>query len=132
MALAAVWITRRVARSKLGYSLLAIRENEDAAEASGVDALGMKLRAMAISSFLTALGGTFYAQYFAYIDPTITFGPTVSIQGLLQAIVGGARTALGPGIGAFVVAPPSGVSRPAVRGGAGGGGLLYGPVLLLV
>src|SRR5207302_862004 len=57
MAVGAVWITRRVARSKLGYSLLAIRENEDAAEASGVDALGMKLRAMAISSFLTALGG---------------------------------------------------------------------------
>jgi branched-chain amino acid transport system permease protein len=68
MALAAVWITRLVARSKLGYSLLAIRENEDAAEAAGVDALGMKLRAMALSSFLTALGGTFYAQYFAYID----------------------------------------------------------------
>src|SRR5438093_836640 len=103
MALAAVWITRRVARSKLGYSLLAIRENEDAAEASGVDALGMKLRAMAISSFLTAVGGTFYSQYFAYIDPTITFGPSVSIQGLLQAIVGGAGTVLGPVIGAFVL-----------------------------
>ena len=80
MALAAVWITWRVARSKLGYALLAIRENEDAAEASGVDVLGMKLRAMAISSLLTAFGGTFYAQYFAYIDPTITFGPSVSIQ----------------------------------------------------
>jgi len=96
MTLGAVWITRRLERSKLGYALRAIRENEDAAEASGVDALGMKLRAMALSSFLTALGGTFYAQYFAYIDPSITFGPAVSIQGLLQAIVGGAGTVLGP------------------------------------
>ena len=78
MALAALWITRRLERSKLGYSLLAIRENENAAEAAGVDSLGMKLRAMALSSFLTALGGTFYAQYFAYIDPTITFGPSVA------------------------------------------------------
>ena len=102
MALGALWITRRLERSKLGYSLRAIRENEDAAEAAGVDALGMKLRAMALSSFLTALGGTFYAQYFAYIDPTITFGPAVSIQGLLQAIVGGAGTVLGPLLGSFV------------------------------
>ena len=132
MALGAVWITRRVARSKLGYSLLAIRENEDAAEASGVDALGMKLRAMAISSFLTALGGTFYAQYFAYIDPTITFGPSVSIQGLLQAIVGGAGTVLGPVIGAFVLTPVSELSRAAIRGRAGVDVMLYGLVLILV
>jgi len=132
MAVGAVWITRRVARSKLGYSLLAIRENEDAAEASGVDALGMKLRAMAISSFLTALGGTFYAQYFAYIDPTITFGPSVSIQGLLQAIVGGAGTVLGPVVGAFVLTPMSELSRAAIRGRAGVDVMLYGIVLILV
>src|SRR5438034_313019 len=69
---------------------------------------------MAISSFLTALGWTFYAQYFAYIDPTITFGPSVSIQGLLQAIVGGAGTVLGPVIGAFVLTPVSELSRAAI------------------
>jgi branched-chain amino acid transport system permease protein len=132
MALAVLWITRRLERSKLGYSLLAIRENEDAAEAAGVDSLGMKLRAMALSSFLTALGGTFYAQYFAYIDPTITFGPAVSIQGLLQAIVGGAGTVLGPVIGAFVLTPMSELSRAALRGRAGVDVMLYGLVLILV
>ena len=132
MALAAVWITRRLERSKLGYSLLAIRENENAAEAAGVDSLDMKLRAMALSSFLTALGGTFYAQYFAYIDPTITFGPAVSIQGLLQAIVGGAGTVLGPVIGAFVLTPMSELSRAALRGRAGVDVMLYGLVLILV
>jgi branched-chain amino acid transport system permease protein len=132
MALAAVWLTWRLERSKLGYAWLAIRENEDAAEAAGVDALGMKLRAMAISSFLTALGGTFYAQYFAYIDPTITFGPSVSIQGLLQAIVGGAGTVLGPVIGAFVLTPVSELSRAAIRGRAGVDVMLYGLVLILV
>ena len=79
-------------------------------------ARGIKLRAMALSSFLTALGGTFYAQYFAYIDPTITFGPSVSIQGLLQAIVGGAGTVLGPLVGAFVLTPVSELSRAAIRG----------------
>jgi branched-chain amino acid transport system permease protein len=132
MALGAVWITRRLERSKLGYSLRAIRENEDAAEAAGVDALGMKLRAMALSSFLTALGGTFYAQYFAYIDPTITFGPAVSIQGLLQAIVGGAGTVLGPLLGSFVLTPISELSRAAIRGRAGVDVMVYGLVLILV
>jgi branched-chain amino acid transport system permease protein len=132
MALAAVWITRRLERSKLGFALRAIRDNEDAAEAAGVDALGMKLRAMALSSFLTALGGTFYAQYFAYIDPSITFGPAVSIQGLLQAIVGGAGTVLGPVLGAFVLTPMSELSRAAIRGRAGIDVMLYGVVLILV
>jgi branched-chain amino acid transport system permease protein len=132
MALGALWITRRLERSKLGYSLLAIRENEEAAEAAGVDALGAKLRAMAISSFLTALGGTFYAQYFAYIDPSITFGPAVSIQGLLQAIVGGAGTVLGPVLGAFVLTPVSELSRAAIRGRAGVDVMIYGLVLILV
>ena len=132
MALGAAWLTRRIARSKLGYALLAIRENEEAAEAAGVDALGMKLRAMAVSSFLTALGGTFYAQYFAYIDPSITFGPSVSIQGLLQAIVGGAGTVLGPLVGAFVLTPISELSRAAIRGRAGVDVMVYGLVLILV
>ena len=132
MAIAALWVTRRVERSKLGYSLQAIRENEEAAEAAGVDALGMKLRAMAISSFMTALGGTFYAQYFAYIDPAITFGPSVSIQGLLQAIVGGAGTVLGPVLGAFVLTPVSELSRAVIRGRAGVDVMVYGFILVLV
>jgi branched-chain amino acid transport system permease protein len=132
MALGALWVTHRLERSKLGYALLAIRENEDAAEAAGVDALGMKLRAMAISSFLTALAGTFYAQYFAYIDPSLTFGPAVSIQGLLQAIVGGAGTVLGPLLGAFVLTPVSELTRAALRGRAGADIMLYGLILVLV
>jgi branched-chain amino acid transport system permease protein len=132
MALAALWVTWRIERSKLGYALQAIRENEEAAEAAGVDALGMKLRAMAISSFMTALGGTFYAQYFAYIDPAITFGPSVSIQGLLQAIVGGAGTVLGPVLGAFVLTPVSELSRAIMRGRAGVDVMVYGLILILV
>jgi branched-chain amino acid transport system permease protein len=128
----ALWITHRLARSRLGYALVAVRENEDAAEAAGVDALGNKLAAMALSSFLTALGGTFYAQYFAYIDPTITFGPAISIQGLLPAIVGGAGTVLGPLLGSFVLTPVSELTRAVLRGRAGADIMLYGLVLILV
>jgi branched-chain amino acid transport system permease protein len=132
MAVAAVALTWWLERSKLGYALVAIRENEDAAEAAGVDALGMKLRAMALSSFLTALGGTFYAQYFAYIDPTVTFGPAISIQALLQAIVGGAGTVLGPFLGAFVLTPVSELTRALIRGRAGVDIMVYGLILILV
>jgi branched-chain amino acid transport system permease protein len=128
----ALWITHRVGRSRLGFALVAVRENEDAAEAAGVNALGSKLAAMALSSFLTALGGTFYAQYFAYIDPTITFGPSISIQGLLPAIVGGAGTVLGPVLGAFVLTPISELTRALLRGRAGADIMLYGLVLILV
>ncbi len=132
MAVAAVLVTWRVERSRLGHSLVAIRENEDAAEAAGVDALGMKLRAMALSSFLTALGGTFYAQYYDYIDPSLTFGAAVSIQALLPAIIGGPGTALGPLLGAFVLTPISEVTRALLRGRAGADVMLYGLILILV
>jgi branched-chain amino acid transport system permease protein len=129
LALALTW---KIGHSRLGFSLAAVRENEDAAETAGVDALATKLRAMGLSSFLTALGGTFYAQYFAYIDPTITFGPSVSIGALLPAIVGGAGTALGPVLGSFVLTPLSELTRFALRGRAGADVMLYGAVLVLV
>lgn len=132
MGILALALTWKIGRSRLGFSLAAVRENEDAAETAGVDALGTKLRAMALSSFLTALGGTFYAQYFAYIDPTITFGPSVSIGALLPAIVGGAGTVLGPVLGSFVLTPLSELTRYALRGRAGADVMLYGAVLILV
>jgi branched-chain amino acid transport system permease protein len=97
-----------------------------------VDALSTKLAAMAISSFLTALGGTFYAQYFAYIDPSLTFGPAISIGGLLPAIVGGAGTVAGPLLGSFVLTPISELTRALLRGRAGADIMLYGLILILV
>ena len=132
MVVASLCITRALERARMGYALAAIRENEDAAEAAGVDALSTKLRAMALSSFLTALGGTFYAQYFSYIDPSLTFGPAISIGGLLPAIVGGAGTVAGPLLGSFVLTPISEVTRALLRGRAGADIMLYGLVLVLV
>jgi branched-chain amino acid transport system permease protein len=132
MVLGALAICRAIERSRLGYALVAIRENEDAAEAAGVNALATKLSAMASSSFLTALGGTFYAQYFAYIDPSLTFGPAISIGGLLPAIVGGAGTVIGPLLGSFVLTPVSELTRAVLRGRAGADIMLYGLILILV
>lgn len=132
MTLAALGITWSIARSRLGYALLAVRENEDAAEAVGLDTLGVKLSGMVVSSFLTALGGTFYSQYWAYIDPSLTFGVSVSIEGLLRAIVGGAGTVWGPLLGSFVLTPISELTRAVLRGRTGADVMLYGLVLILV
>jgi branched-chain amino acid transport system permease protein len=132
MTIGLLYLTRRIERSRLGYAMIAVRENEDAAEAAGLDTLSVKLTAMVISSALTALGGTFYAQYFAYIDPTITFGVSVSIEGLLRAIVGGAGTVWGPLLGSFLLTPVSELTRAALRGRAGADVMLYGLLLILV
>jgi len=127
-----LWLTRRLERSRLGYTLAAIRENEDAAEASGVDTQRAKLAAMALSSFLTALGGTFYAQYFSFVDPTLAFGVPVSVEILLRPIVGGPGTLVGPLLGSLVLTPLSELTRWAIRGRPGVDVMIYGAILVLV
>ena len=128
----ALGLNRAVERARLGHVLAAIRENEDAAEASGVDTLGAKLRAMALSAFLTALGGTFYAQYFSFVDPTLVFGPAVSVEILLRPIVGGPGTLLGPVLGSVVLTPLSELTRSLIRGRAGVDVMVYGALLVVV
>ena len=129
---AALALTRTVERSRLGYTLHAIRENEDAAEALGVNTLAAKLWAMGLSSFLTALGGTFYAQYFSFIDPGLAFGAPVSVEILLRPIVGGAGTLVGPILGSLVLTPLSEVTRSLIRGRPGVDVMIYGALLAVV
>ncbi|HLE43227.1 MAG TPA: branched-chain amino acid ABC transporter permease [Methylomirabilota bacterium] len=125
-------LTRRLERSRLGYTLAAIRENEDAAEASGVNTLAAKLTAMGLSSFLTALGGTFYAQYFSFIDPTLAFGVPVSVEILLRPIVGGPGTLAGPLLGSLVLTPLSELTRRLIQGRPGVDVMMYGAILVVV
>jgi branched-chain amino acid transport system permease protein len=100
MVLIAMFITYLISKSKLGYYLKAIREDEDAAMVLGVNAPLYKTLVMAISAYLTALGGTFYAQLFLYINPDVVLGKPVVFQMLFNTIVGGSGTILGPVIGA--------------------------------
>lgn len=128
---AVVWL---IARSKLGYYVVSIREDEDAAESLGVNAFRYKLIAISISAFLTALGGSFYAQYFLYIHPDINIGVPLSIEIILRPIVGGMGTVLGPLLGSFLLTPLGEFSRSylAEHGYVGLHLVIYGALMVAV
>jgi branched-chain amino acid transport system permease protein len=96
-------ITWLIEKSWMGYYLVAIGEDEDAAEAIGVNAPRMKRNIYMISAFLTALAGTFYIQYIYFIDPPTAFNFNISIEAALVAIVGGIGTLWGPVIGTILL-----------------------------
>jgi branched-chain amino acid transport system permease protein len=125
-------IAHAIERSRFGIWLIAVRENEDAAEALGVNAARVKLSAMAVSAAITAAAGCFYAQYFLFIDSGIAYGTRMSIEALLTPIVGGAGTVFGPLLGALAV-QALGEGAKLVAGDAPGLSLIvYGCVLVLV
>lgn len=103
--LIAAGIAGYIARSKLGYQLTAIREDQDAAQALGINTTRAKLTAAAISGALTAMCGTFYAQYIFYISPASVFAGNTSFQPLLLTIIGGIGTIAGPILGALTIIP---------------------------
>jgi branched-chain amino acid transport system permease protein len=108
MVLAMLWITWRLEHSRFGQSLLAIKEDEDAAEASGVDTYRCKILASALSGGLTALGGSFYAQFMLWISPDTVFSFEFTLNMMLGTMIGGAGTVLGPVFGSVLF---SGISE---------------------
>ncbi len=102
MVVAIVLVTLGLERTRLGQYFLAVREDEQAAEASGVDTYRCKTAAIALSAALTALAGTFYAQFYLYVSPdtVLVFEPQLTM--MLGTMVGGAGTALGPVLGAVL------------------------------
>jgi branched-chain amino acid transport system permease protein len=98
-------ITKLIEGSRYGLYLFATRDDEDAASSAGVDPLLMRTSAMTVSAFLTAIGGSLFAQYFQYLDPTHAASPELSFQFALLPAVGGLGTAIGPVLGAFAIMP---------------------------
>ncbi len=129
---AALVITRLIEQSRFGAWLVAVRENEDAARALGVDPTRVKLGAITISAAMAAAAGSFYAQYFLFIDAPIAYGPWISVEALLAPIIGGVGTVFGPLLGALMV-KTLGEAAKLVTGDVPGLDLvLYGVVLILV
>jgi len=100
MTLAAFIAVWWIGNSRFGASLTAVRDNEDAARALGVRAFRVKMGAIMLSGFFSGMAGVFYAQYFLYLDPNISYGPAISIESLLVPIIGGLGTLFGPLLGA--------------------------------
>jgi branched-chain amino acid transport system permease protein len=121
-------------RRRFGVYLAAVREDETAAEALGVNAFRAKLAAMVLSSFLTGLGGTFYAFYLLSLQPGAVFGIPLSVEIILRPIVGGAGTLMGPILGSFILTPLGEASRFYFgQGGFHGAHLIvYGALLIAV
>ncbi len=109
-----------ISRSQIGYYLHAIRQDEDAAEAVGIDTRRYKLIAATLSAALTGAGGTFYAQYTQYIVPDDILAIGMSVEIILRAIIGGSTTVFGPVIGSFILTPVAEMTR-VLFSGAGSG-----------
>jgi branched-chain amino acid transport system permease protein len=129
----AIWVTHRVEHSRAGYYFRAIREDEAAAASLGIPVASYKQRAMALSAGLTALGGTFYAQYVLFIDPESVFPLSLSILICLVAVLGGVGTLWGPLIGAAILVPLSEGTRVYLGGtGKAIDLVVYGGLVMLV
>jgi branched-chain amino acid transport system permease protein len=123
----AVWLKH----SRFGAQLAAIRENEDAAMALGINVFNEKVKVMVLSGALCGIGGSFFAQYFLYIDPTIVFGVDKSVEMLLVSMIGGAGTVYGPLIGAVLLAGVSDATR-VLTNVQGLSLVLYGTLLVII
>lgn len=122
-------------RSRRGYQLAAVREDEDAALSLGVPARRLKVAAIAVSAALTAACGTLWAQYVGFVDPYYVFSVDLSVRFCLAAILGGIGTPLGPFVGAALVTILE-TSLRARFGGIGAGLvgiylIIYGVVLVV-
>ncbi len=128
--LAAILITWKMERTR--YYLEAIREDEDAAAALGISVNKNLIIAACISAFMVAIGGTFYVQYFRYIDPYSIAGFTLSLNMALVVVIGGSGTLFGPTIGAFILIPLTEVLRMTLGAQLPGLHLFLYGVLLIV
>lgn len=101
-----VAVATAISRSKLGYALRAVREDDEAAAAVGFNVFKVKLMGMLISAGLTSIGGSLYAVFVRYVDPASVLNlPEVGVRIVLIALLGGVGTLFGPVLGAFLFIP---------------------------
>lgn len=121
-------ITRWLHRGRLGLYLIAVRDDQDAAESMGVRPVLVKLQVTMISAALTSVGGFLYAQYILFLDPPSVFSINISVQIALFSLIGGLGTPLGPIVGSVLMTPLDGLLSTFLGGGPRL--LIYGAVLL--
>jgi len=126
-------VTWWLENSKWGYWWRAVKDNPEAAESLGVVVFNSKMGAAAVSAFLTAIGGSFYAQFVSYIDPESVMTFQFSLLMALPAVLGGIGTLWGPVLGAAILIPLTELTRSFIGGsGRGVDLILYGTVIVLI
>jgi branched-chain amino acid transport system permease protein len=138
----ALVVTILFLRSRTGRFTIAVRDDEDAAAALGIPVMRTKLITIALSGAITSVAGTFYVQYYFFVDPDVAFGSSVSIQAILPAVIGGVATIWGPVIGAAILGPLNDVTATLLRnpppgleflqGRAGLDVIVYAVLLILI
>jgi branched-chain amino acid transport system permease protein len=131
LAFLTLYIGWRVRYGRIGYFLLAIREDEEAAESLGVSIRRCKLFAFYISAFFTAIIGTIYSQWASYIDPDAVCSIELSVQIALAGILGGMGTVWGPLAGAAILIVSQVLGLSFTGGLIGGVYMLYGLLLIV-
>jgi branched-chain amino acid transport system permease protein len=129
---AALLVTWWLRHGRFGAWLQAVRDDEDAARAVGVNPFRVKLGAIGISAAFMGAAGAFYVQVFQYIDPGIAYGPATSVEALVAAIVGGVGTLWGPVLGAVVLHLLADLTRNLFGELPGINMVIYGTVLVLI
>jgi branched-chain amino acid transport system permease protein len=120
-------------RSRVGYYLTAIKNDQEAAQSLGVDIIKYKLIANVLSAVFTSLGGTFYAQFVLYINPEKIMGVNLSVQLAVMCIIGGRGTIMGPILGAVLLVASEEATRHLFGSKLIGANLmLYGIILMVV
>jgi len=136
MALVCFAVQVYLERSRIGYQLAGVREDEDAAEALGIATRRLKVAAITLSAALTSIGGSLWAQYVGFVDPTYVFSVDLSVRFALNTIIGGMGTALGPFLGSILITSLETYLRATFAGvKAGFTGIyliIYGTALILV
>ena len=132
MLLLVYLLMKKIERSKMGYALRTIREDEDAAAAIGINPTRYKIMAVVVSAIVAALVGFFYASYIRYIDPELMV-LAKSTESVLPAVVGGAAYVEGPLVGGLIMIPLSEFLRAKYSSILPGiNMLMYAVVLLIV
>ena len=116
-----------ISRSRFGYGLIAIRENEDAAAVMGINTTLYKVLAFTLSGFFSALAGGIHAYWITFLDPQSAFDIVLNIKMIIMAVFGGAGTVLGPIIGALSLSAVSEILASRVTSIAG---LFFGVVIV--
>lgn len=117
-----------LSRSRFGYALIAIRENEDAAAAMGVNTTLYKVFAFALSAGFTSLAGGIYAYYITFFDPAGVFDISLNVKMIIMAVFGGPGSVLGPVVGALILSTVSEVLAAKVTSVAS---LFFGVVIVV-